>query len=812
MKKGKILIPFLLAAFTLAGCKDGKGGNEDAKTYTYRTFTSVSPSNWNELTYQDNNDLQILSYVSGAFFTYDFVRDEQGNIVDGQFQTCYDGAKKLEDVTTTYAGDEKFAVPADATSAFAYKITLRDDLKWDDGTPIHAEDFVYTMKEQLNPLFLNYRADSFYVGSTVIHNAMNYVKQGTNAMFDNGSTEEILSMDDIDTTDSSLYKDASGNPIYIAVAQPLEWLGGDRLVDYYGSGYLDDEALDSLIGLTETNKESELYGYAPLNATTLPIIQAVISLPQWGEGPENFVVYINIQKALPEMDFSEVGIFVGDNENELVLVLDKPLDLLKEDGSLSYKAAYNFSSLPLVKKDLFEACKIAPATEGGLWTSKYNSSVETSASWGPYKLSTFQAAKTYELTRNTNWYGYQMEEYKGQYQTDKIVCDTIESLETAWLAFKKGDLAGIGISVAYNNTEYKNSSRAFFTGDDYVGSIQIQSDATALKGREKENVDKEMLTYKDFRKAISVGLDRAAYLQATSVASKPGFGLFNSMHYYDVANGGVYRDTTEAKKVICDVYGVPYTDENLDEQYATVTGYNPTLAKELFNSSYDEAIEAGTLKATDKVVLTVGSSVDNASSRLNFEELSRQFTAMTKGTKFEGKVELEFDASFGTKWAEDFRAGAYDLCQGGWSGAAWDPGYFLLAYLSPAYMYSAAWDTSAQKLTFNPDTGIEGDPVTGEMTMSLMDWYDYLNYDVAEGLVSQQYRLGIIAALEREILTAYYTVPYSYAFTAELVSYKIEYATRNYNTFMGYGGIRYMTYNYDDAAWENVKTTFDYLK
>lgn len=805
MKKGKFLIPLALAAIALAGC--GKKGNDDgAKTYTYRTFTTVSPSNWNELTYQDENDLQIMSHIAGSFFNYDFVRDEHGNIVDGQFQTCFDGATKLEDVTTTYAGDEKFAVPAKATSAFAYKITLRNDLKWDDGTPIHAEDFVYSMKEQLNPLFLNYRADSYYVGSMVIHNAMNYVKQGQKTWMD---AETYCG-----TYDSSL-----DSALVWSVAPGAHAIASMRTSIGFPANFTAENVWAYCIasfGLSVTTQANLL----AMEGKTVAEIKADVSLATtlsevlswWEEGNDGILDFCAIEAELPTLDFSNVGIFVGDTEDELVIVFDKPLDLLKEDGSLSYKAAYNFSSLPLVKKDLFEACKVAPTTEGGLWTSRYNSSVETTASWGPYKLSTFQAGKTYELVKNTNWYGFNMDSYKGQYQTDKIVCDTIESLETAWLAFKKGDLASIGISQSYNNTEFKNSSRAFFTGDDYVGSIQLQSDGEALKGRETEGVDKEMLTYKDFRKAISVGLDRAAYLQATSVASKPGYGIFNSMHYYDVANGGVYRNTDEAKKVICDVYGVSYTEDNLDEQYATVTGYNPTLAKQLFDSSYDAAIRAGTLAATDRVVLTLGSSVDNASARLNYEELKRQFTAMTKGTKFEGKVDIEFDASFGTKWADDFRAGAYDICQGGWSGAAWDPGYFLLAYLSPDYMYSTAWDTSSQMLTFNPDTGIEGDPTTGEMTMSLLDWYDYLNEDVAEGLVSQQYRLGIIAALEREILTAYYTVPYAYSFSATLLSYKYEYATRNYNTFMSYGGIRYMTYNYDDASWEKVKSSFDYLK
>ena len=32
--------------------------------YTYNDYTTVSPSNWNELTYQDNNDTQIMNYIS----------------------------------------------------------------------------------------------------------------------------------------------------------------------------------------------------------------------------------------------------------------------------------------------------------------------------------------------------------------------------------------------------------------------------------------------------------------------------------------------------------------------------------------------------------------------------------------------------------------------------------------------------------------------------------------------------------------------------------------------------------------------------
>ena len=160
----------------------------------------------------------------------------------------------------------------------------------------------------------------------------------------------------------------------------------------------------------------------------------------------------------------------------------------------------------------------------------------------------------------------------------------------------------------------------------------------------------------------------------------------------------------------------------------------------------------------------------------------------------------------GDAWAEDFRAGGYDVCMGGWTGAAWDPGYFLLAYLSPQYMYSAAWDTASTMLTFTmPGVGKDGANVTD--TMSLLDWYDCLNgnegckYNWGQGSLDEAHRLLLIAALEKEVLSVYYTVPLYYNFGASLISFKVDYVTYDYNTFLGYGGVRYMTYNYTDEEW-----------
>ena len=143
--------------------------------------------------------------------------------------------------------------------------------------------------------------------------------------------------------------------------------------------------------------------------------------------------------------------------------------------------------------------------------------------------------------------------------------------------------------------------------------------------------------------------------------------------------------------------------------------------------------------------------------------------------------------------------------QGG--GAAWDPGYFLLAYLGDSYRYASAWDPSVVTMEFtmkgvNADgevTNNEADSYTA--TKTLANWYDVLNGDWSSGALNEEFRLSLIAALEEQILLTYYTVPVTYEFGASMLSYKVDYITYEYNTFMSYGGIQYMTYNYDDVEW-----------
>ena len=608
---------------------DNNGGNETPKSYTYNTYVTLSPSNWNELTYQDNNDTEVLGWIQSSFFGFDFKYDANGEIIPGEYEVVYNAATALEDVSGSV--DAKWGIPEGAKNR-AWKITLRNDLKWENGDPIKAEDFVYTMSEQLNPLFQNYRADSYYVGSTILVNAQNYVKQGQSLTnLDNG-VAGLYSLADLVKGENGVYTQPDGSAIYFSLTAALDWCSGYSVAQLTAMGYLDAASLASLQALADES------GNVAITDESLAIWASLIDTDNWGHETPDYIPYYWVipSYTYPAVDFADVGIYAA-SDYEIVIVLEKGLDLLKEDGTLSYKAAYNMASLPLVHKATYEAHKVAPDTANGetLWTSTYNSTLESTMSWGPYKLTSFQTGMQFVLERNDNWYGYGLEENEGLYQTTKIVYDVVKDWQSAWVLFQAGKLDGIGIDVSIAE-DYKNSEQAFFTPSDFVGSLQLQSSKEALAAREEDGYNKTILSYTDFRKAISLSIDRADYTAKCTTSSKAGFGLFNSMHYYDVPNGGVFRNTDEAKKVLCEIYAIDYTDTamypTLDDAVAAISGYNLTEAAKLYTSAYEAALAAGDISATDKVKLTFGTGAVNDVIQRRFDYLAAALTKAVEGT------------------------------------------------------------------------------------------------------------------------------------------------------------------------------------
>lgn len=816
MKQKKLLmliamvLVVVLCASVLTACKKDKGngdgnvtkpgtGWEDPKMYTMREYTAQMPSQWCTILSSDNVNNTMESYFTSAFYEFNYKFDANGKIVPGAYTVEYSASTKLEDVTKKYAG--KYGLAADAEKGQAFAMTLRNDLKWDDGTPIKAADFVYTMMQQLSPKYLFATASNYYSGNYVIHNAQNYVKQGQKGWFDNGNMN--LAYSDLALGADGKYT-LKGNECTIALKKPLVWLQGNTLDSYVTNApqYFDTAAYASLLALADAN------GDVAVTAESLALLTTVITAKAaWGETKENTVGYMYVNYEYPAMDFSEVGYFVGDNEYELVMVIDGTLNPLDAEGNLTYEAGYYFSNWPLVKKDLWERCEDQSKTP---YANSYCTTQEKSASWGPYKLTNYQDQKTYTVSRNDKWFGYGLPQYANQYQTDAIVTEKIEEWDTAWLAFQKGNLDGIGMDVKIA-ADYRTSKRAYFTPETNTFDLNIQSNATS-KTDKRNNL---LLNYADFRKAISLSLDRDDYCAKNNPSSQAALGLLNSMYYYDVENGKVYRDTIQAKEAILNAYGATknadgswkvgettYTD--IEEALDATTGYNLTLARQLVERAVAQAKKDGKYSDGDEIILTYGIETPSANTDRVKNWFQAAFDNMTKGTSIEGKVKIEYFMFSSATWSKQFADGEYDLCFSAWGDAPFNPAYLLCeTQISDENRYALKWDPTTVEVTVKatPDDKHKD----GNYTYNLAQWrlilqgkdgcpVNFKNFPMED-------QLAALGAVETAILKEYYSIPVYSRYSASLMGYKVDYISYEYNTFMGYGGIRYMTFNYDDTAW-----------
>ena len=785
------------------------------KQGTYRTFTGVMPSNWNELTYQDNNDTQILSYIGSSFFEYDYKFDESKGgkfnadgsinadaIVAGSFTTNFSAATKLEDVTATVDAKWGYTAEQKAKGGYAWKITLREDLKWDDGTPIDASDFVYSMTEQLNPDFMNYRANTYFSNISII-NAKNYFYHKTE------STYESLPSQGYKNIDEAV---AAGVVVYF---QPYTMFGGLEIYkDANGNSIPEYVPIDDLTVYANPDDETDTFVGKELADYYRKYIEV-------GGGYDAVVNVKNLHTDVNSMDM--VGLF-STGKYEIVVCMTEPIKLLKEDGSLSYLAAYYMSSLPLVKKDLYESCKKEPAAGSTLWTTNYNSSLATSASWGPYKLASFQSGKSYELVRNDNWFGYGLEANKNQYNVTKITCELVEKLETQWMGFLSGQYDGIGIDS--NHLEFVDSKYAVVNYGSTAYGIQIYSNLDVLKTNGRNN---GILAIQDFRQALSLSLDRADFNKTVFGTLPPTYGLIGDGYFSDVENGVAYRHTTQAKKALLRTYGFTenadgtwtdgtHTYADVEKAYNAMNGYNPAKAKELLLKAYEELTanaEKYGYDATQDITLLYGATnaSETSTKKLNF--MQALVDELTEGTPLAGKIKIVMDTKYGSTWSDSFKAGSYDLCiVAGIGGNIFNPFNTIGAFVDPndSLKFSSWWDSSKENITFTMPAG-DYDGAGETITMSVVNWFHCLNnraetngqpytYNWGEGFAPAEARLEVLAMLEEYALGKFFSVQCSFDAEMALDGAKFSSISEDYNTFMGYGGIRYYIVNYTDAEWD----------
>lgn len=766
MKKLAGVLALAMTVSLLAGCGGEAGGGSSVDvaangtgeqqtaaagdTYTYRYTSSDTPTTWN------NHDVEVVEYIT-SYTEIPLWSLELNDTADGYVWVPEMAEGEPEDVTAEYAGDEKWGIPEDATEGYAWRVTLNPDAKWEDGTPINADSYIYSMQQILNPEMNNLNASSYY-SILPIANAENYFKSGE------GTVKRLVC--DIDTWEFAEYGDA---PLYISFTQPTSAFWGYTGEDYYYGyeEYYVNEAGEDLM---------EKYGSEDYVAVTDEVIADInyMLMNFWGEteiDDETYLYMAFYEEEVPPTTFEDVGFFKT-GEYELTVILYNPLT--------PYFFKYNSYAFGLVNEEKYEAGK---TQTGDMIKTNYGTSVDTYMSYGPYKLVSFQADKEWTVTRNENWYGWTDGEHEGLYQTTDVVCSIITDSATAEMLFLQGKTDSLSLS-ADTLSKYQGSDYLVYSTGSYVYFFNINNDEESLSEREEEGINKTILTYLDFRKGISLALNRMEYI-AQQGYGKPLYGYYSDYYVYDVDTGARYRDSEPAQETLKTFYGVSDVDE--------ITGYDLETAKECLVAGYEQALADGVVSESDKFVFDFPTWGNETSDVKQVTFLQDALDAATAGTALEGRITVNMVVS--ENYYDVLDSGEYDICVSGWNGTGSNP-YILMEYF-------VTDNASPQSyLGFDPERETLDIEVNGTVeTRTYYDWYNVLcNGEYA--LLDANSRNEILAAMELALLEKYRDCPFWSTSTAFLLSHKVAYPTYEYVFEVGLGGVRCMTFNYTDAEWE----------
>ena len=803
MKKHiSLVLALLMCVSVFAGCKSDPRKNVVGGNYTYNSYTTALGTNWNPHTWETSADDSILSYLSSPFCTMSILDSE-----NGVYQWVYDMATSITDVTAANQGDlTKYncVLPEGQTaetteSGYVFEIKLNEKACWQDGTPINADTYIYSMQQLLAPEMKNYRANLYIDGESAVAGGKEYYYAGSTAYSD---TKGAYAIADLKLGSDGNYTTADGQPLKVALATPLEWLGGNTLNDYvgaYGETYFGMDGYNALAAAADEDGDVVLNEAALAN-----LVATITAVADWGETDADACNYLLAGATYPDATYDSVGCYKVDDYT-IRYVCKTFIDI-------NYFLT-SCTSTWLVYEPLYEAGK---DTSGKLVTTDYMTTMETSISYGPYKMESLQDGKQIVYTQNENWWGweklddgslvsftnYEVDgEVQQRYQTTRIVIDVMEEA-AAKQAFLKGELSSWSPS-AEELTSYATSDQLYKVDETYTMSYFFNTDVDALKEMDKSkgNTNSVVLSNYNFRKGWSLAVDRAEYVTATP-GYKPAYALMNNLYFYDVYNdpNSSYRGSEPAMQAVCNLYGVQYGKgtayDTLKDAYNSITGYNLTEAKALMKTACEELVAAGLYTAGDEIVIRIGwakgalESSDNNQLAL----MNKYLNAAAEGSGF-GKITLEAIGNISNRYA-DVPAGEYAVGYGAWGGAAFYPFRNLQVYCDSTQYdlnEAACWDPAAEQLTLN----VEGEDVT-------MSWAEWSNALIGTGkfaAADNQTKLEVTAQLEQLYLEKYYRIPLCGTTICEILSYKNSYYTEEYNIMYGFGGLELMKYNYTDEEW-----------
>lgn len=805
------------AAIALTGC-----GTVEDDTYTYREYISASPTSWNSHIGTSDADTYVQGYTEIGLYDITFNDDYTSFAFSDEM-----AAGDPQDVTASYAG--QYGIKS-GDSGKAYKISLNPSATWANGTPITSADYVYSMKQLLNPDMKNSKAAHFYEGTAELYNAKNYYGNTPYIKIDISETYNDKELRDLAAAGKLYF---SLDQIYLleggyTLKSWYDWAaaGGTAMRDAIYSCYYEnrDTSNECILDLLSTDAFApNAAGYVQITEDNFEYVKDNIgvfftNVVGFNAAYAKFygdswyyacAVRLDDDGTEGGIDFNQVGI-KADGDYGLVLIFENSLTALD--------VKYQLTTPWLVYEEYYEEGK---ATIGELVTTNYGTSSGKYMAYGPYVLSSYQKDKELVFERNESWYGYQegaTNYHAGQYQTDRIVTQVISQQSTALLEFESGNLDQVRLSST-DLDKYKFSDYLLTHTGGNIWQIVFNSDAAALAGIEAaagDGANRQILSVTEFRKAISLSLNRYSVGREIAGGSSPAFFYLNGNYYYDMENDSdsIYRNTDEAMQAIVDLYGIEYgagkTYTTLKDAYNAITGYDLDEAKEYFSAAYDIAIAQGLYTAGQNVKINIYTNNLTAQLSSLSQYIQTQVTAATQGTALEGKITIEFKEQASGR-NEDLQNGLIEASYYSTIADYNDPAALLGNYTSKTNTYEYGFDPSVE--TFDITYDFNGDGVAETETKTYEQWQKSVS---AGGAYANDTgaKLTILARLEYNILNGFRTLPLYVGTDVLLYSKKVNFPTTNANIYAGYGGVRFVTYNYSDSEWTDylAKNTLDYTE
>ncbi len=891
----------LLSAGLLASC--GHNDNKDKKqyNYTYNTFLSSSPKNWNVHSWETSDESYVGSFCEIGL--YDCILNETK---DGYKFVTEMASEMPRDVLDDLSEEEYDYWESNPTAGSAWEIKLNKNACWEDGTPITADDYLKSMEFQLSPKYANYRADSYFGSNLVLANAENYFKQGRQTVesfykYKNDTTGEVkddsgfyyLNLGKYTEYVGSVFSNAGEDTNFYSVLNQVAEtynvkLQAERIMNAYSyylyetvdrevnaadwdkvkkpsqvdSNLIEkynvdididvfDNGFDAFDGthkyiktvknITDGWVDSNLENYSldALKKDLKDFVYAVgrgkgVTAKSWAWKLPLFTLVYTYEG--DPIEFEDVGIKKVDNET-IRLYLARPITEL----NLKFALSGNW----LVKTDLYQ--KLTTTLGTGYLATTYGSNTAANyMSYGPYKLEYFKAGEKFTIVKNDKWYGWKDGQHEGQFKMDRIETRIIPNHDTAMNEFLAGRLDDIDLTVK-DYREYGNSGRCTTTYESYTQKLSFNTKLDKLKQRQSGNDNKTILANKNFREGLSLSLDRKSFASQATSGSKGFTGLLNDLYLANNSTGATYRSTPQGQSVYTSVYG-KLGGDNIGDDVAlpeSACGFNQNLAvkytalglKEELQSSVAGHIEPNnTIRVEFRVY---DDESDNTIAAVNFltQKWSQLISSAVTALKAEGVLAQNETINFALDMVKDqdyyttARNGGYDMIFSTWGGAAINPYGLMEVYCKKdftnccEYGFTGKQDQAFLAIDADGDgLDVTVDPSTGEVSggkdwKSFDGWYAYMNdsedcneaqygdnvlptdsnYD--DYLLRHNRKLNVLAGLEAGIINRFEAIPLVARGTSSLNGFKTENATDTYVSLIGYGGIRFLEFNYTDSEW-----------